>query len=730
MIVFLQFPLVDIRCFIDKGNVNRLGRPNWPTPSPLDEFVRAFGQVKPRGRGGLRGWVGENEICDASRAIRLPSKLPSFIDEETDREINVKCSSRHFYYDGRTVGKIELVFITIPTEISFSSNSLFKLINHILSIPATIVMPEYTNILKIQQEKREKKSVTKQIFFIGKYLAKLYLFSSSSVSSYKVISDKDWIIPGPPDIFIECGVADRVRMPANSKIALSEDQNKFGIELNHWWHKSGNKHIRVWRLKYTSNDKRNLQAGRTLRLYIQRLHTECECLRIILRCIKTGEISPPQKDNIESEFLIDYLNKASKKILNLSNKTQKKYEVDNDNIEQIAYDSLDKINPGSRDAFLDNIKQIKPQISRKIEDITNKMMRRDDEIENYTDFYLHIDLNGNILATSEEGEREGQISCTIPRNIALTMELIKQNQGDEELLKELGKNLYELLFCESINIHFNQTEAVTRKSNRKVRIRLTVKPDELAHVPWEFLYREEGGYFLSVHPKTVLSRFFRLPLPQNRVRRREGPLDLLLIIANPSDQPQLNSDSWEQIITKALAKPLEEDTLRIRTVKQATRRNISDALLAQSPDIVQFVGHGIYKERRGYLALVNDVTGRTWLVDDKRFANIFLGADQKLGLVSLATCESAISDSPRSFLGIAPQIVQRGVPAVVAMQYSVLVSTAEIFLEEFYKAVAARKPVDWAVQWARNQVSLDKGLNNREFATPVLYMRAEDGNIF
>jgi CHAT domain-containing protein len=127
---------------------------------------------------------------------------------------------------------------------------------------------------------------------------------------------------------------------------------------------------------------------------------------------------------------------------------------------------------------------------------------------------------------------------------------------------------------------------------------------------------------------------------------------------------------------------------------------------------------------------VDNKTGGTWLVDDARFADIFLGVDDHLGLVSLATCESAKSDSPQGFLGIAPQIVQRGVPAVVAMQYSVLISTAEVFLEDFYKAIAAREPVDWAVQWARKAVSQEAGLDNREFATPVLYMRAKDGNIF
>ena len=54
----------------------------------------------------------------------------------------------------------------------------------------------------------------------------------------------------------------------------------------------------------------------------------------------------------------------------------------------------------------------------------------------------------------------------------------------------------------------------------------------------------------------------------------------------------------------------------------------------------------------------------------------------------------------------------------------------KVFLEDFYTSVAARKPIDWAAQAARNAVSLEFGLDNREFATPVLYMRAQDGNVF
>ena len=51
------------------------------------------------------------------------------------------------------------------------------------------------------------------------------------------------------------------------------------------------------------------------------------------------------------------------------------------------------------------------------------------------------------------------------------------------------------------------------------------------------------------------------------------------------------------------------------------------------------------------------------------------------------------------------------------MQYEVLISTAKVFLEDFYTTVAARKPVDWAVQSARKAISLQYSLDNREFAT-------------
>lgn len=350
--------------------------------------------------------------------------------------------------------------------------------------------------------------------------------------------------------------------------------------------------------------------------------------------------------------------------------------------------------------------------------------------EQYVDFDLHIAPDGHAVASSSEGEASTEISLDVPNTIDLVLSLIEAQQTNAKLLKQVGQVFYNWLFPGPIHTHFHQTEAIARAKETKMRIRLRIEAEEIASLPLEFIYRETAGYFMAINPSTVLSRYLALPMPPGFVRRREGPLHMLAIIADPTDQTRLPPDEWEAIIGEALAILLDSGQMTLQTVKRATRKEIRNALLQQKPDIIQFVGHGIYKDGKGYLALVDEKTDETWHVDDETFANLYMGYDDHLGLISLATCESAKSDDPQGFLGIAPRLVQHGIPAVVAMQYKVLIKTAQIFLEDFYTAVAAHKPIDWAIQSARNAVSQELGLDNREFATPVLYMRAKDGKVF
>lgn len=350
--------------------------------------------------------------------------------------------------------------------------------------------------------------------------------------------------------------------------------------------------------------------------------------------------------------------------------------------------------------------------------------------ESYIDFNLQITPEGHVTATSPEGQAVAEIATQPPADVQSALLQVEANVTQRSQLQQLGQALYDWLFPPTIHTHLQQTEAVARRDNVKMRVRLHIQPPAIASLPLEFLYRATGGYFLAVNPDTPLSRYLNLPLPPERLRRRAGPLHVLTIIAAPSDQAPIQPDEWDNLVRQALTRPLTEGLLTLDTVKQATRKNIRDALLRQKPDILQFFGHGVYKNGQGYLALVDEDTGQTRRVDDESFANLYLGHDDHLRLISLTTCESARRDDRPGFSGMAAQLVERGAPAVIAMQYMVHMQTTRVFLEDFYTSVAARKPIDWAVQAARNAIAFEYGLDNREFATPVLYMRAPSGDIF
>jgi len=76
MFFAFQIPLVDVRPFVHT-DTSRLASPTLPLPVVGKEFVRAFGQVSKRPRGGIERWSGESNYCGATRALRFSPSLPT-----------------------------------------------------------------------------------------------------------------------------------------------------------------------------------------------------------------------------------------------------------------------------------------------------------------------------------------------------------------------------------------------------------------------------------------------------------------------------------------------------------------------------------------------------------------------------------------------------------------------------------------------------------------------------
>jgi hypothetical protein len=186
-----------------------------------------------------------------------------------------------------------------------------------------------------------------------------------------------------------------------------------------------------------------------------------------------------------------------------------------------------------------------------------------------------------------------------------------------------------------------------------------------------------------------------------------------------------------QTALSELAKNQPEYIEFLPVVNPATPNGI-DALLEQRPHIFHFIGHGRLQnedgEDVGEIALVKKVFNTANWVDASFFGGLF--NRHRPGIVFLQACEGGMLSESEAFVGVASKIVQQNIPVVVAMQYGVSNITATQFAYEFYERLAKDTPVDIAVQNARRSVALETQYRKRDFATPVIFMRVQDGYLF
>ncbi|MBD3559660.1 CHAT domain-containing protein, partial [Planktothrix sp. FACHB-1355] len=383
---------------------------------------------------------------------------------------------------------------------------------------------------------------------------------------------------------------------------------------------------------------------------------------------------------------------------------------------------------GREQELTPRVTPLQQELSQERDESLNRQNLQPKLTMNYLDFQLLVTADKKIRASSDQGDDSGELRLEMNR-IKLTLKLIESRQTDTDLLKALGGELYQALFPPKIHSHLRATIAGANAHGDNVRLRLTFESPELAALPWEFLYDESTNTFLGNNTQTVLSRYIDVRLEKRDLKAKAAskPLKILLVISSPTNLTKLDAAGEERLIREALEKHINAGEIELDVLQEATIRNIDQKLSEKPYNIFHFIGHGEFKDNKGFIALV-DENKNSKLLDEVGFANLFLG-NRNLGLAVLNSCQGAELSSNQAFAGLSPNLVRRGIPAVVAMKYSILDSTAKLFADYFYRYLALGLPVDTAIQKTRNAISINVGLDKPDFATPVLYMRAKDGII-
>jgi tetratricopeptide (TPR) repeat protein len=294
--------------------------------------------------------------------------------------------------------------------------------------------------------------------------------------------------------------------------------------------------------------------------------------------------------------------------------------------------------------------------------------------------------------------------------------------------RQFGSRLFEAVFRGDVRAGLVSSQHEAARRGLGLRLKLRLEEAELINLPWEYLYDDSLGRFLSLFEDTPIVRY--VDMRGNIVPLSVSPpLSILVMISRPSDRELLDVDRERANLQSALSGLVDAGMLTVTMMEQATLPSLAESLLRGCYHVFHYIGHGGFDERnQDGVLILEDEGGRGRLTSGERLA-VLLGNHPTLRLVLLNACEGARTSRDDPFAGTATTLVRTGrVPAVVAMQFPISDEAAITFARGFYTALSVGRPVDASVTQARLAIFADD--NDVEWGTPVLYMRAPDGRIF
>ncbi|MCA0351443.1 MAG: CHAT domain-containing protein [Chloroflexi bacterium] len=318
-----------------------------------------------------------------------------------------------------------------------------------------------------------------------------------------------------------------------------------------------------------------------------------------------------------------------------------------------------------------------------------------------------------------------------PRYQAFQTSLDYNTPLTEDQVIDFGIVLYETLLKGKIWALFTAARETARAQGQSLRIKLNIDANNpalatVATIPWEFACDSAGIPLATDHS---ICRFLSFPesvpvlsLGQEKLRiALVGSLPAEMASTHPVDiQGELAAihRSLEPLVTQNQVEIIEETQLTAPKLQRLVRE--------WRPHILHYVGHGDFQGTTGALIL-DDGNGKKHLSTARTLATLLRNTSVRL--VVLNACKTSTVSSTALLRGIAPALMAANIPAVVAMQSSILDTAGKAFAEEFYRVLATGTPIDACVAEGRKSI-IAYGFGQLDWGLATLYMRADDGVLF
>ncbi len=344
--------------------------------------------------------------------------------------------------------------------------------------------------------------------------------------------------------------------------------------------------------------------------------------------------------------------------------------------------------------------------------------------------YVTTDDNNYIRDIQKDNLREGVIRFFIKM-----LENDRVTTRDE--FRIFGSFLFLRLFTDEFKKRFHDEYCKFEKQKSSL-FRLTLEFDtharDLAEWPWEYIYYPgeldgKRGFFIATETELVLTR----RIPEVRVDEDEEidkkDINILVALSQPG--------TLGIVMPKPVLEAIEDlqqaypERVKFESITDLTKKKLKKKIDEFKPQILHYIGHGQYTEKEGFLAGSEDEETEEvdWIVDDDLADCVKANPPN---LVILQACEGAHTSDYVFYKGVALQLIQADVAAVIAMQYPIINDMANEFSQEFYNALKEKKGIEEAVQQGRNSLAWKNRRNysSRDFGSPVVYMQCPEGIYF
>jgi hypothetical protein len=352
MLIAFQVPLAEARTFVN-ADTHRLKTPTWPIPEAYKEFVRGFGGIAKRYKGGLDEWRGEGVYSGAARAVRFQTE-PGLLPAPSRRLLGpFSCAFRRFLFDGKCVSRFEVGFTErrqLRRRLRLDGQQCLRLIKDCLSIPVSIPAGK-------------GKFQTAELSACGGPLAAHYLRSSTERKLPPAATEPWWVRPGEPLLFIEYFHDELASLPPYARPVEGAQWDGIALHYGHVPHRA--KMLGAWflgREREVSGEV--LDTIRRLRIHLARLHSERDCLKQILRLVSQGKLQV-QIGTAACDELQQYLMESVRLL-----SRQTRFGLPQPALLAAAQDLDSVVTEGERTALLEYLAKVRKNVFKIVEDYT------------------------------------------------------------------------------------------------------------------------------------------------------------------------------------------------------------------------------------------------------------------------------------------------------------------------------------------------------------------------